>query len=144
MFDVRSLKLTLDKMATIKDFEDLEIWQHAREQCSRIYEITRKETFNKEFELKGQIKRSSGSVMDNIAEGFERGGNAEFINFLGIAKGSNGEVRSQLHRAIDNAFISQDEFELNFEKNKILGKKINSFIDYLKNTNMKGFKFHKL
>jgi len=67
----------------------------------------------------------------------------QFINFLGIAKGSNGELRSQLHRAFDNSFINQEEFDLNFEQNQILAKKMNSFINYLKNSNIKGFKFHK-
>jgi four helix bundle protein len=130
-------------MSTIKDFEDLEIWQMAREQGLRIYILLRKVSFEKEFEIKNQMKKSCGSVMDNIAEGFERGGNAEFINFLGISKGSNGELRSQLHRAFDNDFITKEEFDLNFEKNQIIGKKINSFINYLKNSNIKGFKFHK-
>jgi len=130
-------------MATVKDFEDLEIWQMAREQSHRVYILLRKASFEKEFEIKNQMKKSCGSVMDNIAEGFERGGTPEFINFLGIAKGSNGELRSQLHRALDNLFITQDEFNLNFEQNQILAKKINSFINYLKNSNIKGFKFHK-
>lgn len=130
-------------MATIQDFEDLEIWQLARNQYSDMNLHFKSSGFQKEFEIKNQMKRSGGSVMDNIAEGFERGGNAEFINFLGIAKGFNGEFRSQLHRSLDLKLLTNDEFILLIERNKILSKKINAFIDYLKKSNIKGFKFHK-
>ena len=83
-------------MATITKFEDLEIWKLAREQANQIYKLTQDGGFSKDFELKNQINKSSGSVMDNIAEGFERFTNKEFAKFLIISKGSNGEVRSQL------------------------------------------------
>ena len=79
-------------MATISNFEDLEIWQLARQQAIDIYHLYITEPFSKDWELKNQVNAASGSVMDNIAEGFERSGNKEFINFLLIAKGSNGEV----------------------------------------------------
>ncbi|WP_255157389.1 four helix bundle protein [Ferruginibacter sp. HRS2-29] len=85
-------------MATVSRFEELEIWQLAREQANELYLAYTEGTFSKDYELRNQISRSSGSVMDNIAEGFERSGNKEFINFLLISKGFNGEVRSQLHR----------------------------------------------
>ena len=81
-------------MTTINNFEELEIWMFAREQCKVVADLLYRPNILKEFELKSQMKRSSGSVMDNIAEGFERGGNAEFVHFLSIAKGSNGELRS--------------------------------------------------
>jgi four helix bundle protein len=86
-------------MATIKKFEDIEAWQKARVLCQEIYRISREGQFAKDFALRNQICASSGSIMDNIAEGFERGGRKEFIQFLGIAKGSSGEVKSQLYRA---------------------------------------------
>ncbi len=128
-------------MATITRFEDLEIWQMARSVCQIINLITKRHPFNKDFTLVDQIKRSSGSVMDNIAEGFERGGNKEFIHFLFISKGSAGETRSQLLRALDNEYINQDDFgqfnkDLNF-----LSTKIYNMISYLKNSDVKGIKF---
>ncbi len=88
-------------MSTVSNFEDLEIWQLARQQASDIYQLYSQEPFSKDWELKNQINAASGSVMDNIAEGFERSGNKELSNFLLISKGSNGEVRSQLYRASD-------------------------------------------
>jgi four helix bundle protein len=101
-------------MAIISTFEEMEIWQMARKQANEIYEIYSRGDFAKDFELKNQINASCGSVMDNIAEGFERSGNKEFFNFLIIAKGSNGEVRSQLYRALDRRYISKEIFNKNW------------------------------
>jgi four helix bundle protein len=128
-------------MATISCFEDMEIWQLARKQTNELYEIYIQGSFAKDFELKNQINASSGSVMDNIAEGFERSGNKEFFNFLIIAKGSNGEVRSQLHRALDRKLISNEVFEDKLAKNKTLSSKIANFLKYLKTSARKGFRY---
>ncbi len=98
-------------MATIKKFEDLKLWQKARILCQQVFEITYKEPFSKDYKLKDQINGSSGSVTDNIAEGFGRQGNNEFINFLTIANGSAMEVKSQLYRALDRSYISKEKFE---------------------------------
>lgn len=128
-------------MATISCFEDMEIWQLARLQANELYGIYTTGTFARDFELRNQINASSGSVMDNIAEGFERSGNKEFFNFLVIAKGSNGEVRSQLYRAFDRDHITKEIFEGKLEKNKTLSSKITAFLKYLKSSDRKGFRY---
>ncbi len=128
-------------MATITKFEDLEIWQLARQQANDIYILYNKEPFNKDFELRNQINSAGGSVMDNIAEGFDRSGNKEFSNFLIIAKGSNAETRSQLYRAFDRNYISANIFNEIRMKNEIFGSKIMSFIKYLKSSEFKGQRY---
>ncbi|MFA4852927.1 MAG: four helix bundle protein [Bacteroidales bacterium] len=130
-------------MATIEKFEDLEVWKKARMLSKEIYLISSKGNFAKDFDLKNQARRSSGSVMDNIAEGFERGGKGEFIQFLGIAKGSNGELRSQLYRALDNDYITKTEFENLYQKSDEISKMINGLIAYLNRTDIKGSKYKK-
>ena len=89
-------------MATITKFEDLEIWQLARELSREVYLLTFVEPIKNDFRLKDQMRGSSGSMMDNIAEGFERGSKLEFINSLSYSKGEAGELKSQLYRALDN------------------------------------------
>src|SRR5688572_9020490 len=111
-------------MPAIRSFEDFEIWQLAREFCREIYEVTLRENFSKDYGLKDQINRSAGSIMDNIAEGYERGGNKEFIQFLSISKASCAEVRSQLYRAFDRNHITKEYFEQLKNKATTLGKKI--------------------
>lgn len=98
-------------MATIKHFEDFEIWQLARQLNKDVYPLINQLQDGKNFELKSHLDRSAGSVMDNISEGFERDGNKEFVQFLSISKGSLGEVQSQVYRSFDRGFI--DENELN-------------------------------
>lgn len=135
-------------MATINNFEDLEIWKLAREICQDIYSIINYPKFSKDFGLVRQINDSSGSIMDNtlptgrqVAEGFEREGNKEFIQFLFFSKGSCGECRSQLIRAFDRQYISEAEFKTIYSKLSEEGVKIKNFISYLKNSDMKGNKY---
>ena len=99
-------------MATIKTFEDIGAWQKARILSKQIFELTLTEPFSKDYALRDQINRSMGSLMDNIAEGFERGGTKEFIQFLSIARGSAGELRSQLHRALDLNHLDRARYVL--------------------------------
>lgn len=101
-------------MATIQKFEDLEIWQKARLISQKIYPLTFKDPISRDIRLKDQIRGSCGSVMDNIAEGFERGSKVEFVNSLTIAKGETGELKSQLYCSLDNNYISN-----NYSKNYI-------------------------
>jgi four helix bundle protein len=128
-------------MANISRFEDLEIWKSARIQANNVYLLYCEERFSKDYALRNQINASSGSVMDNIAEGFERSGNKEFIHFLIIAKASNGEVKSQLHRAFDRKYLTEDQWEKFKTENEILSKQIIAFIKYLKGSERKGFRF---
>ena len=129
-------------MATITKFEELEIWKLARELANEIFDLfTGSENFSRDFKLKDQINGSSGSVMDNIAEGFERGGRNEFINFLTFSKGSAGEVKSQLYRALDRKYITQEQFDHLYEKTDLIGKKTGAFINYLNSSPHKGNKF---
>ena len=128
-------------MATIKKFEDITAWQQARILSKNIYSITNAKPFSSDFDLRSQIRRASGSVMDNIAEGFERSGNKEFIHFLLIAKASNGEVRSQLYRAADRKHLTSENFDDLKLKSEIISRKITAFIKYLKESDKKGFRY---
>jgi len=130
-------------MATVQRFEDLEVWKKAREICKYISQLTQKDHFSRDFSLKDQIRRSSGSVMDNIAEGFERGGNKEFVNFLTYSKGSIGEVRSQSYRAYDYNYINEEELNILLANSNSLSERLGKFISYLKNSDLKGIKFTK-
>ncbi len=128
-------------MATITKFEDLEIWQLARTLSKKVYALTNKEPLALDFRLKDQMRGSSGSIMDNIAEGFERGSRFEFINSLSISKGETGELKSQLYRSLDNAYISEAIFIELYQDADILTKKTTNFILYLNSTKFKGQKF---
>jgi len=130
-------------MATIERFEDLEVWQKARELCKKIFLLTEKEMFSRDFSLKDQIKRSSGSGMDNIAEGFERGGKKEFIQFLYISKSSIAETKSQLYRALDYNYITQSEFDETYADCNDIAKMLMGLIKYLDKSEYKGIKFQR-
>ena len=128
-------------MATITRFEDLEIWQEARRLAKEIHIISIETELKNDFRFRDQIKASSGSVMDNIAEGFERNGNLEFRQFLSIAKGSAGKSRSQLYRVLDFNYINDEKFNVLRIDYENLSGKINNFISYLNKKDFKGTKF---
>jgi four helix bundle protein len=126
----------------IDRFEDLEIWQDARDICRFVFDLTAIEPFCKDYKLRDQIRAASGSIMDNIAEGFERGGNKEFSQFLYIAKGSCGETRSQGYRAFDQKYLDQETLNELVKRTETESIKIANLIKYLKTSDMKGAKYH--
>ena len=116
-----------------KAFEELPCWQKARELCQSVFEMITHSPFSKDFALKDQIWRSSGSVMDNIAEGFDDSSSREFIKFLGYSQRSCGEVQSQLYRALDCQYINKERFEGVYELASECRKQIKGFRKYLRN-----------
>jgi four helix bundle protein len=128
----------------VKQFEDLEVWQEARRLTQTIYRVTKLERFSKDFALRDQVQRAAVSVMSNIAEGFERGGNQEFIQFLYVAKASCGEVRSQIYVAQDQGYMSKTDLEESIIDFRRLSGMIGNLINYLRRSGMKGAKFSAL
>ena len=118
-------------MATAQQFEDLGVWQDARELVNEIYRSSKQRAFYRDFSLRDQIRRASISTMSNIAEGLERGTRKEFIQFLNIAKGSNGEVRSQVYIALDQEYLDQGTFDLLKQSTLTLSRRLSRFISYL-------------
>jgi four helix bundle protein len=128
-------------MATIYRLEELKIWQDARRLAKMVFEITKEAPFNNDFRFRDQIRAAYGSVMDNIAEGFERSSKLEFVNFLSIAKGSSGETRSQLYRALDQKYTSTATALEMIKEYDTLASKISTFISYLNQDSVRGQKF---
>ena len=128
-------------MSTFKSFEEIEVWQKARVLANRIYDITRGGSFVSDFKLKDQINGSSGSIMDNIAEGYERDGTREFVQFLSIAKGSAGETRSQLYRALDRNHISAETHKQLNDEVTTISKQLSGLMSYLNKSKLKGVKY---
>lgn len=130
-------------MATFQRFEDINAWQKSRELTRDIYRVTKQGPFSKDYGLRDQIRCASSSVMSNIAEGFERCGTGEFMQFLSIAKGSVGEVRSQLYIAVDQGYLDKKTFEGLFETATEISKMINGLMCYMRESSIKGVKFKK-
>ena len=121
-------------MAAFKTFEEINAWQNARVLVKDIYAMTRCGDFSKDYGLRDQIQRAAVSICSNIAEGFERRGNKEFVNFLWIAKGSAAEVCSQLHNAKDIGHISDETFNRMYDSAKQIGGMLFKLIDVLSST----------
>jgi four helix bundle protein len=118
-------------MATIKRFEDIASWKKGRELTKHLYDVTRDGSFGKDWSFQSQIRRASVSVMSNIAEGFERGGDKSFRNFLSVAKGSAAEVRSHLYVALDVGYIDQTTFDRLYALAQDASFLIGGFMKYL-------------
>jgi four helix bundle protein len=128
-------------MSTFKKFEEINSWQKARELNKILGKYIDAGKFKRSFKLISQIEGSAGSIMDNIAEGFERGGNREFVQFLYISKGSCGEFRSQLYRALDRGYLLQNEFEELYNMAMETIVLLQKLINYLEQSELKGAKF---
>jgi four helix bundle protein len=128
-------------MGAFEKFEEIISWKEARSLNRDLIALIKNKRFENDFRLINQIVGSAGSIMDNIAEGFERGGNKEFIQFLYIAKGSCGEFRSQVYRALDNEYISEYESEILSTQARKINYLIQKLITYLKTSDLKGQKF---
>lgn len=124
-------------------FEELEVWQRANELSRRVFELSENGSLKKDFGLRDQILRSAGSISDNIAEGYERDGKRELIQFLSVAKGSAGELRSQLYRARDRGHITPEEFDELYRNVVSISKMLAGFIQYVKQSEYTGTKFRR-
>ena len=131
-------------MATIERFEDIDSWQKARSLTREIYRVTKRPEFRSDHGYSEQIRRAAVSAMSNIAEGFERDGTKEFIQFLSIAKASVGEVRSLLYVAFDCGMLRNDEFTALYDESMEVGRLIGGFLRYLKKTGVRGSKYKQI
>jgi four helix bundle protein len=130
-------------MSTLKRFEELDVWKESRALNKIIGVLIEEKKFEHNYRLINQIEGSSGSIMDNIAEGFERGTRAEFIQFLGYSKGSCGELRSQLYRAMDRNYLSKEQFDELLKLVSRISAMLNGLILYLQKTKINGLRKNK-
>lgn len=128
-------------MATFESFEEMDVWRKARELTRKIYAISNEGRFSRDFALRNQICRASISILSNIAEGFERSGTSEFAQFLAIAKGSAGEVRAQLYVALDQHYISREQFRDLTSLVIEISRMLSGLMKYLRSSNIKGTKY---
>ena len=128
-------------MASFQSFVEIEAWQLAQELTSEIYAVSNRPRFSKDFALRDQVRRAAVSIMANIAEGFERSGSGEFLQFLAIAKGSVGEVISHLYVASDQGYIDEPDFRRLQTLATDTGRKIGALMVYLRKSNVRGPKY---
>ena len=118
-------------MTAITRFEDIQAWQTARQLTNMVYGLSNQTGFNRDFGLRDQIRRASVSIMSNIAEGFESRTDIQFINFLGMARASAGEVRAQLYIASDQKYITEEQFKEAYALAEKCSRQTAKFISYL-------------
>jgi len=128
-------------MSTFQSFEEIEVWQKARQLTKRVYQVSSKGPFARDFGLRDQMRRACVSIMSNIAEGYERGGTKEFLQFLSVAKGSAGEVRSQLYVALDEDYLTESVFEELSSHAREISRMLTGLMTYLRNSGLKGTKY---
>jgi four helix bundle protein len=128
-------------MGKIQKFEDILAWQKARELTREVYAHSRTGAFAKDFGLRDQIQRASVSIMGNVAEGFDRGGDKEFTQFLSVSKGSCGEMKSHLYVALDQRYINSTQFNQLYNSADEVGRLLAGFMAYLKQSDLRGRKF---
>jgi len=128
-------------MDKIEKFEDIIAWQKARVLTSEIYKCTRAGQFERDYGLKDQIQRASVSTMANVAEGFERGGDKEFLQFLSTSKGSCGEVKSHLYVALDQEYLTPASFDRLYGQASEVGRLLSGFMTYLRESELRGRKY---
>ena len=128
-------------MATLERFEDIDAWRKARELVNAIYKISGAGEFARDFGLRDQIRRAAVSVLSNIAEGFERDGSKEFLQFLSLAKGSCGEVRAQLYIAFDQSYINEVQFQDLSQQTIRVSRLIAGLMRYLNTSDVRGIKY---
>jgi four helix bundle protein len=128
-------------MPTFRKFQDIEAWQKARELTRELYAVSSKGSFSKDFGLRDQIRKAGVSIMANIAEGFERDGTAEFIQFLAVAKGSAAEVVSHAYVALDQGYITKQEFDRVATLATEVGRMLAALMNYLRRSGTRGIKF---
>ena len=128
-------------MGRFQRFTELEVWEYSKTLASDIYRKTSEGPFNRDWSLRDQMRKAAVSIPSNIAEGFERGGTGEFINFLSIAKGSNGELITQLYIAYDIGYLSKEDDESLVQRAQKIGKMLGGFMKYLKKSGIKGTKY---
>ncbi len=130
-------------MNKIEKFEDILAWQKARELTKEVYGLTKVGFFAKDYGLKDQVQRAAVSTMSNIAEGFERGGDKEFLQYLSMSKGSCGEVRSDLYVALDQGYVTQVKFDDLCSRTLEVGRLLSGFMGYLRSSQLPGSKYRR-
>ena len=128
-------------MGRISEFEEMEAWKEARTLANHVYDLSNGSLLSKDFGLQDQMRRAAVSILSNIAEGFERGGDREFFHFLSQAKGSAGELRAQLYLALDRGYLAKSEFQDLCDRAKRISRMLSALMSYLRRSDLRGSKY---